>query len=133
MAHFSLARTNQKYLLNPFWNWLVTLFPKSVAPNAITLLGLSLVFANFLTLLYYNPTLSCGLKPLHVNKGGQWDPVFVPSFGVRKSFAFSGWAHWLGIVKDKATGGSDCAPRWLYWTFAAGLFMYQSLDAIDGK
>lgn len=28
---------------------------------------------------------------------------------------------------------SPCAPRWLYWTFAVGLFVYQSLDAIDGK
>lgn len=27
----------------------------------------------------------------------------------------------------------QCAPRWLYFTFAVGLFVYQSLDAIDGK
>lgn len=26
-----------------------------------------------------------------------------------------------------------CAPRWLFFTFAIGLFVYQSLDAIDGK
>lgn len=28
---------------------------------------------------------------------------------------------------------SPCAPRWLYFTWAIGLFIYQSLDAIDGK
>ncbi|KAK4053532.1 hypothetical protein OIV83_001700 [Microbotryomycetes sp. JL201] len=126
-----------KYLLNPFWNWLVTLFPKSMAPNAITLLGLSLVFANFLSLLYYNPTLSCGLKPTHVSHGGQWDPLFMPSWGVKKSFKFHGWMHWTGLDRllglVQSTTGQDCAPRWLYWTFAGGLFMYQSLDAIDGK
>jgi ethanolaminephosphotransferase len=24
-----------KYVLNPFWNWLVTLWPKTVAPNTV--------------------------------------------------------------------------------------------------
>lgn len=28
----------QKYILNPYWNWLVTLFPVTMAPNTITLL-----------------------------------------------------------------------------------------------
>ncbi|TFY81458.1 hypothetical protein EWM64_g2549 [Hericium alpestre] len=73
------------YVLTPYWNWLVTLWPTWVAPNMITLTGLSLVLINFATLLYYDPT--------HVaEKGGAGPP------------------HW-----------------------AAGLFMYQSLDAIDGK
>ncbi|KAL5494611.1 hypothetical protein ACEPAI_72 [Sanghuangporus weigelae] len=79
-----------KYVLNPYWNQLVKLWPKSVAPNTITLTGLSLVFINFLTLLYYDPYY---LTPKH------------------------------------ATG----PPNWLYFTWAAGLFLYQSLDAIDGK
>lgn len=29
--------------------------------------------------------------------------------------------------------GATCAPQWLWFTFAVGLFAYQSLDAIDGK
>lgn len=105
-----------------------------MAPNAITLLGLSLVFGNFLSLLYFNPTLSCGPKPLHVSKGGVWDPLFKPS-SLAGQFDFRGWATWLGFSSGgtEAAPGGECAPRWLYWTFAAGLFMYQSLDAIDGK
>ncbi|KAL5533588.1 hypothetical protein ACEPAG_48 [Sanghuangporus baumii] len=79
-----------KYVLNPYWNQLVKLWPKSVAPNTITLTGLSLVFINFLTLLYY-------------------DPYYLTS------------KHVAG------------PPNWLYFTWAAGLFLYQSLDAIDGK
>ncbi|EJC98650.1 uncharacterized protein FOMMEDRAFT_113814 [Fomitiporia mediterranea MF3/22] len=79
-----------RYVLNPFWNQLVKLWPKSVAPNTITLTGLSLVFINFLMLLYY-------------------DPYYLT-----------------------AKHGVDM-PRWIYFTWAAGLFMYQSLDAIDGK
>ncbi|KDR86099.1 hypothetical protein GALMADRAFT_235335 [Galerina marginata CBS 339.88] len=44
-----------RYVLNPFWTWFVTLWPLSVAPNTITLTGLSIVFFNFFTLLYYDP------------------------------------------------------------------------------
>jgi len=80
-----------KYILNPYWNQLVKLWPKWVAPNTITLTGLSLVFMNFLTMVYYDPQF---LTP-----------------------------------KQGAVG----PPQWVYYTWAAGLFMYQSLDAIDGK
>jgi len=44
-----------RYVLQPFWTWFVTLWPLSVAPNTITLIGLSIVFFNFVTLLYYDP------------------------------------------------------------------------------
>ncbi|KAF7307605.1 hypothetical protein MIND_00555700 [Mycena indigotica] len=44
-----------KYILNPFWTWFVTLWPLNVAPNTITLSGLSIIFLNFATLLYYDP------------------------------------------------------------------------------
>ncbi|GAA6003143.1 uncharacterized protein JCM10292_002889 [Rhodotorula paludigena] len=118
-----------KYVLNPFWNKLVLVFPKTMAPNAITLLGLSLIFLNFISLLYYNPTMSVGYKPLHVSKGGAWDPLFPPT--APHSSALSSWFSWL---RGRAQEAADqAAPRWLYWTFAAGLFAYQSLDAIDGK
>ncbi|GAA6037966.1 hypothetical protein JCM8097_009513 [Rhodosporidiobolus ruineniae] len=119
-----------KYILNPFWNRLVLLFPKNMAPNAITLTGLSLIFLNFLSLLYYNPTLSTGSKPLHVSKGGPWDPLFPPT-GSAPSYLSTIFHKLLGH-KDVAAAG-DAAPQWLYWTFAVGLFAYQSLDAIDGK
>ncbi|GAA5868711.1 hypothetical protein JCM8547_003791 [Rhodosporidiobolus lusitaniae] len=119
-----------KYVLNPFWNKLVLLFPKNMAPNAITLSGLSLIFLNFLTLLYYNPTLSTGSKPLHVSKGGPWDPLFPPTGSAPSLLAT--WFHKLLGHTDQA-GADEAAPRWLYWTFATGLFAYQSLDAIDGK
>ncbi|KAJ7077596.1 CDP-alcohol phosphatidyltransferase-domain-containing protein [Mycena crocata] len=44
-----------KHVLNPFWTWFVTLWPLSIAPNTITLLGLSIVFLNFATVLFYDP------------------------------------------------------------------------------
>ncbi|KAI0713131.1 Choline/ethanolaminephosphotransferase [Cerioporus squamosus] len=80
-----------RYVLNPFWTWLVTLWPTWVAPNTITLTGLCLVLGNFATLIYYDPK----------------------------------------FLTEKE--GADGPPNWIYFTWAAGLFMYQSLDAIDGK
>ncbi|KAI8334618.1 hypothetical protein BC941DRAFT_431691 [Chlamydoabsidia padenii] len=46
-----------RYIMTPYWNNLVRLFPLWVAPNAITLLGLSMVGINVATLFYYAPDL----------------------------------------------------------------------------
>ncbi|KAK0669547.1 putative choline/ethanolaminephosphotransferase [Cercophora samala] len=74
-----------KYILKPFYtNFVIKLFPLSMAPNLITLTGFMFIVANFLTLLWYNPTLD-----------------------------------------------QDCPP-WVYYSWAAGLFLYQTFDAVDG-
>ncbi|KAG0795091.1 hypothetical protein G6F57_004432 [Rhizopus arrhizus] len=73
-----------RYILNPYWNNLVKLFPLWMAPNMITLLGLLTILVNIATLFYYTSDLG------------------------------------------------EC-PHWVYYTFGIGLFIYQSLDAIDGK
>ncbi|KKK21692.1 hypothetical protein AOCH_003116, partial [Aspergillus ochraceoroseus] len=47
-----------RYVLKPFYNkFVIKFFPMSMAPNAITLTGLVFVLINFLTVLWYNPTL----------------------------------------------------------------------------
>ncbi|KAF8636169.1 hypothetical protein AX17_003741, partial [Amanita inopinata Kibby_2008] len=81
-----------RYVLSPYWNWLITLWPRNVAPNTITLTGLFIVFINFLSLLYF-------------------DPEYL----------------------TQKRGAPTVPPQWLYFTWAIGLFAYQSLDAIDGK
>ena len=74
-----------KYILKPFYtNVVIKCFPMSMAPNLITLTGFSFVVINFLTLLWYNPTLD-----------------------------------------------QDCPP-WVYYSWAIGLFLYQTFDAVDG-
>ncbi|KAI5454806.1 hypothetical protein NCC49_003689 [Naganishia albida] len=75
-----------KTILTPYWNNLVKLFPRYIAPNTITLMGLTMIFINIATLLWFDPTYE---------------------------------GHAL--------------PSWVYWSFSAGLFIYQSMDAIDGK
>ena len=74
-----------KYVLKPFYNNVVIkCFPLSMAPNLITLTGFFFVVVNFLTLLWYNPSLD-----------------------------------------------QDC-PSWVYYSWAVGLFLYQTFDAVDG-
>ncbi|KAL1664877.1 hypothetical protein EV122DRAFT_224026 [Schizophyllum commune] len=60
-----------QYVLNPFWNWFVTLWPTSVAPNTITFSGLCLVGFNFLTMLYYDP------QYLTMKEGGNVPPNWI--------------------------------------------------------
>ncbi|KAJ3169344.1 hypothetical protein HDU87_000664 [Geranomyces variabilis] len=74
-----------RFVLAPWWNNLVKIFPLWFAPNLITLSGLALIGINIMTLLYYSPDLK------------------------------------------------EPCPNWVYISFSIGLFMYQSLDAIDGK
>ncbi|KAG6330161.1 hypothetical protein ID866_8929 [Astraeus odoratus] len=80
-----------RYVLAPYWNWFITLWPLNVAPNTITLLGLAIVAFNVVTLLIYDPLY-------YTDKDGPSGP-----------------------------------PKWIYFTWAIGLFLYQSFDAVDGK
>ncbi|KAI8344087.1 CDP-alcohol phosphatidyltransferase-domain-containing protein [Chlamydoabsidia padenii] len=46
-----------RYILTPYWNNLVKVFPLWVAPNLITLIGLSIIGVNVATLFYYTSEL----------------------------------------------------------------------------
>nr|CAB3230080.1 choline/ethanolaminephosphotransferase 1-like [Phallusia mammillata] len=72
-------------VLQVYWRWLVELFPRWVAPNAITVAGLIVNFISSVLLMVYCPT------------------------------------------------ATEIAPRWIYIFNGVALFIYQSLDAIDGK
>ncbi|CAG5177906.1 uncharacterized protein ALTATR162_LOCUS8437 [Alternaria atra] len=75
-----------QYVLKPFYNNVVIkCFPMWMAPNLITLSGFGFIIVNFLTLLWYTPTLD-----------------------------------------------QDCPP-WVYASWAIGLFLYQTFDAVDGS
>lgn len=73
-----------RYILKQWWNNFVKLFPLSMAPNVITLLGLMFIVANLAVVFYYDPYLNADL------------------------------------------------PRWTYFFYAFGLFMYQTFDGCDG-
>lgn len=145
-----------KYLLTPYWNWLVSLFPNYVAPNTITISGLALVFINFITLLYFDSGLQCGTKSkldfISNSSPGfnQHNPLkttslFGNSFGVPKSVSnfessemgLIGGRYnpfdWIEKIIHKDDSSSTCLPPIIYLTWGISLFLYQSLDAIDGK
>jgi len=73
------------YVLKPYWNWAVELFPLWMAPNLITLCGLGFVFLNVICVIIWIPDL--------VGPG----------------------------------------PRWLYWSFPIGVWLYSTFDNVDGK
>jgi ethanolaminephosphotransferase len=72
-------------VMNPYWEFVVTLMPKTLAPNAITLLGVIINFAMYGSMFYYDRTMA------------------------------------------------EDVPSWTYSAVGIGMFMYQTLDAIDGK
>lgn len=129
-----------KYILGPYWNWLVTLFPTSVAPNTITLSGLLLVFVNFANLAYVDPGLECAtqlkLDPtahkLALNSAFPSDASLLPVAPIFTNFGIPGSAAKVDFAPRTDTVGR-CLPPWIFYTWAICLFAYQSLDSIDGK
>lgn len=73
-----------KYVLKKWWNSFVEIFPLSMAPNVVTLLGLGFIVANLMCVFYFDPYLN------------------------------------------------EASPRWCYFFYAFGLFMYQTFDGCDG-
>ena len=44
-----------KYVMQPYWRWGITLFPKSMAPNLITLCGTGMIVASYIVLSIFSP------------------------------------------------------------------------------
>jgi phosphatidylglycerophosphate synthase len=72
-------------LMNPFWEWVDSLIPITVAPNVITFVGFLLMAASNILMLYFDQSFTKAL------------------------------------------------PTWVYITVAVCQFIYQTLDAVDGK
>lgn len=52
-------------LLQPWWNWLVSKIPLWLAPNLITILGLTVNIVTTLILVYYSPDAKTEVCHLH--------------------------------------------------------------------
>ncbi|KAI8878182.1 Choline/ethanolaminephosphotransferase [Backusella circina FSU 941] len=74
-----------RYILKHYWDFAIKLFPRWIAPNLITLIGLFFMIANVIII-------------------GIWLP-------------------------DLGTEG----PSWIYFSFAAGLWLYSTFDNVDGR
>ena len=100
-----------KYILGPYWNWLVSLFPTWIAPNTITLSGLALVGINCVSLLYLDPNLQCPASKLR--------PGY-DSRGPKDVLATTPLMPRFGFPKDFNTSEGDesfCIPPWVFLTY----------------
>jgi len=114
------------YVLGPYWNWLVTLVPLSVAPNTLTLCGLLLVVANLGTMMYLDGDMELATRVrmnVMQNDGAVPKVPILPNGGVPERLLRQG-------LEPSTTSG---VPSWMLLVWAICLFMYQSFDAIDGK
>jgi choline/ethanolamine phosphotransferase len=123
LTHTQLVRlTEHKYsssgetLLDPFmqkfWQWSVTKFPKWVAPNLMTVVGLIVNALTTFILIYHSPDARQVVS-------------VTLSLRVVRSEALP--THHLFVFVPMQV------PPWTMILFAFGLFIYQTLDACDGK
>jgi hypothetical protein len=148
-----------KYVLQPYWTWLVTLFPMWMAcvlllpdrklrvftrallndhrvtltvarPNLITLSGFMFVVANLATVLWYSPDMEEACpRWVYFWYGSETDPPC--------SFLQQGLLLRPSIIQGSmiVDSGFQLAHSGTFSLSrcALGLFIYQSFDAIDGK
>lgn len=96
-----------KYILGPFWVWLVTLFPKNIAPNTITFIGLCFVFTNVGTLLFFDPMYQGAALPSWVYLSFGFGLFAYQSMDAidGKQARRTGMASALGEMFDHGCGG----------------------------
>ncbi|MGH0137612.1 UNVERIFIED_CONTAM: hypothetical protein FKN15_020296 [Acipenser sinensis] len=110
--------------LQIYWNWLVEQIPTWVAPNTLTIIGLIINVATTLILMCYCP--SAREEFLAVQRTVGLDTIV--SHLARSVYYL---ANMEPIPMEDIALLS--APGWAFLLSAFGLFIYQSLDAIDGK
>lgn len=100
-----------KYILGPYWNWLVGLFPTSIAPNTITLSGLVLVGANFVTLLALDPGLDCAGAKLQAGYDPRGPNDLLPPTPLLPHMGFP-----QSVIGEQAGTQTSCLPAWIFLT-----------------
>ncbi|XP_077810944.1 cholinephosphotransferase 1 isoform X3 [Macaca mulatta] len=112
--------------LQLYWTWLLQWIPLWMAPNSITLLGLAVNVVTTLVLISYCPTATEEMEFRCCCPG--WSAM-VQSWLTATS---ASWHQVILLPQPPKKLGLQ-APYWTYLLCALGLFIYQSLDAIDGK
>lgn len=92
----------ESLVLKRFWRWLVSFLPLTIAPNVITFSGFLIAMATSLAVIFSD--LNAEGK---VRKGEEIFDNLLPPPPLQ-------------------------APQWVYICCAAGLFIYQTLDGMDG-
>ncbi|XP_013191731.2 ethanolaminephosphotransferase 1 [Amyelois transitella] len=93
------------YVMHPFWNKVVELVPRWVAPNVLTFAGFLLTVLDFLLLSYYDYDYTAASSPIHN----------------------------VTVSEASLNGHEERIPRALWLALAVFLFLAYTLDGIDGK
>ncbi|CAH0596895.1 unnamed protein product [Chrysodeixis includens] len=93
------------YVMHPFWNKVVELVPKWVAPNVLTFGGFLLIVFNFLLLSYYDYDYTAASTPVYNETVGE----------------------------SPLNGHLEVIPQSLWYAIGVFLFLAYTLDGIDGK
>ncbi|XP_059055854.1 ethanolaminephosphotransferase 1-like [Achroia grisella] len=93
------------YVMHPFWNKVVELVPRWVAPNVLTFAGFLLTVLDFLLLSYYDYDYYAASAPYHNET----------------------------VSELPLNGHVENIPQSLWFVLAVFLFLAYTLDGIDGK
>lgn len=106
-----------KHVLSPFAGWCVdNLTPAWVAPNAITLLGLSWMILSYFVIWYWCP----GLYEANEDVANVADAYVAPE-------------SWFRKAPSPRPPGSYTVPGVIFLLNGVALLLYQTLDNMDGK
>ncbi|XP_072948091.1 ethanolaminephosphotransferase 1-like [Epargyreus clarus] len=93
------------YVMHPFWNKVVELIPRWVAPNVLTFAGFVLTVLDFALLSYYDYDYTAASSTVHNETA----------------------------VEPPLNGHTERIPQSLWFVLAVFLFLAYTLDGIDGK
>lgn len=112
------------YLMQPFWNAIVNIYPKWLAPNVITFIGFNfLILQSFLFSIYdYSFYGYCFDRDncLETN-------------AVNLSINQQNFQDNLAAFDTVPSNVCSCIPRWLFCLIAVCQFLSHHLDGTDGK
>ncbi|XP_038218306.1 ethanolaminephosphotransferase 1-like [Zerene cesonia] len=91
------------YVMHPFWNKVVELVPRWVAPNVLTFAGFLLTVVDFILLSYYDYDYAAASARVN------------------------------GTSTEPLNGHTEVIPQSLWYLLAVFLFLAYTLDGIDGK
>lgn len=113
-----------KYVMQPFWNAIVKLYPMWLAPNLITFVGFLCLIFNFLLFSYYDYSFYgyCFNRDDCLDENAY-------NLSQRAAYFQGHLSEYSKVPGDLCS----CIPRWLWLVLSVCQFLSHHLDGTDGK
>ena len=113
-----------RYVMHPFWNAIVNMYPMWLAPNVLTFVGFLCLIVNFMFFSFYDYSFYgyCFDRRL-------CSPEAAANASLRKLDFQMNLAKFDHVPSDVCS----CIPRWLWCLLAICQFLSHHLDGTDGK